>query len=116
MSSTTAPQPGPGSLRALLPRVLLVLTVTTGIIDAVSYLGLGRVFSANMTGNVVLLGFGIAGTGGLPVIAPLVSGFAFLIGAAAAGRLAIVIAGHRRRQVTVTLMVEAALEIGRAHV
>ena len=111
MSSTTAPQPGPGSLRALLPRVLLVLTVTTGIIDAVSYLGLGRVFSANMTGNVVLLGFGIAGTGGLPVIAPLVSGFAFLIGAAAAGRLAIVIAGHRRRQVTVTLMIEAALVV-----
>ena len=33
----------------------------------------GRVFTANMTGNVVLLGFGLAGTDGLPVLAPLVS-------------------------------------------
>ena len=37
---------------------------------AVSYLGLGHVFTANMTGNVVLLGFGLAGAGGLPVLAP----------------------------------------------
>jgi uncharacterized membrane protein YoaK (UPF0700 family) len=111
MSSITAPQPGPGSLRALLPRVLLVLTLTTGIIDAVSYLGLGRVFSANMTGNVVLLGFGIAGTGGLPVIAPLVSALAFVVGAAVGGRLGTAIGGQRRRQVTVTLAIEATLVV-----
>ena len=49
--------------RRLLP-VLLVLTVTTGLIDAVSYLGLGHVFTANMTGNIVLLGFGLAHAGG----------------------------------------------------
>ena len=109
MSSTTAAEPGPGSLRGVLPRVLLVLTLTTGIIDAVSYLGLGRVFSANMTGNVVLLGFGIAGTGGLPVIAPLVSALAFVIGAIAGGRLALATAGRRRRQLTTTLMIEVAL-------
>jgi uncharacterized membrane protein YoaK (UPF0700 family) len=42
-------------------------------VDAVSYLGLGRVFTANMTGNIVLLGLGIAGSEGLPVVAPLVS-------------------------------------------
>ena len=52
---------------------LLALTFTTGIVDAASYLGLGRVFTANMTGNVVLLGFGIAGSAGLPVVAPMVS-------------------------------------------
>ena len=40
---------------------LLALTFSTGTVDAVSYLGLGHVFTANMTGNVVLLGFGIAG-------------------------------------------------------
>ena len=50
-----------------------MLTFTTGLVDAVSYLGLGRVFTANMTGNIVFLGFGIAGSGGLPVVAPLVS-------------------------------------------
>ena len=44
--------------------MLLVLTVTTGLIDAVSYLGLGHVFTANMTGNIVLLGFGLAALAG----------------------------------------------------
>jgi len=47
-----------------LTRALLVLTFTTGVIDAASYLGLGHVFTANMTGNIVLLGFGIAGGSG----------------------------------------------------
>jgi uncharacterized membrane protein YoaK (UPF0700 family) len=76
------------SLRHPLARALLVLTFTTGLVDAVSFLGLGRVFTANMTGNVVLLGFGIAGSGGLPVLAPLVSLGSFLVGAAAGGVLA----------------------------
>ena len=76
------------SVRSPLARALLVLTLTTGLVDAVSYLGLGRVFTANMTGNIVLLGFGIAGSGGLPVLAPLISLCAFLLGAAAGGVLA----------------------------
>src|SRR6516225_5702427 len=76
---------GAVSVRHPLTRALLALTFTTGLVDAVSYLALGRVFTANMTGNVVLLGFGIAGSGGLPVVAPLVSLGAFLIGAGARG-------------------------------
>ena len=76
------------SLRHPLTRALLVLTITTGVIDAASYLGLGHVFTANMTGNIVFLGFGIAGGSGLPVISPLVSLAAFLIGAAFGGRMA----------------------------
>src|SRR5437868_824120 len=76
------------SLHHPLARALLVLTFTTGLVDAVSYLGLGRVFTANMTGNIVFLGFGIAGSGGLPVVAPLVSLGSFLLGAAAGGVLA----------------------------
>jgi uncharacterized membrane protein YoaK (UPF0700 family) len=75
------------SLRHPLTRTLLVLTLTTGVIDAACYLGLGRVFAANMTGNVVLLGFGIAGSTGLPVVAPLVSLAAFLLGAVVGGRM-----------------------------
>jgi uncharacterized membrane protein YoaK (UPF0700 family) len=101
--------PQPGSLRALLPRVLIVLTATTGIIDAVSYLGLGHVFSANMTGNVVLLGFGIAGTAGLPTIAPLISALAFMVGSVAGGRLAVASGERRRRQVITAIMAEVAL-------
>jgi uncharacterized membrane protein YoaK (UPF0700 family) len=76
------------SIQHPLTRALLVLTFTTGLVDAGSYLGLGRVFTANMTGNVVLLGFGIAGSGGLPVLAPLVSLASFLLGAGAGGVLA----------------------------
>ena len=78
-----------GSIRHPLARALLVLTFSTGLVDAVSYLGLGRVFTANMTGNIVLLGFGIAGSGGLPVVAPLVSLGAFLVGSAVGGVLAV---------------------------
>ena len=80
--------PGTDSIRHPLTRTLLVLTATTGVIDAACYLGLGRVFAANMTGNVVLLGFGIAGSTGLPVVAPLVSLCAFLLGAVVGGRMA----------------------------
>jgi uncharacterized membrane protein YoaK (UPF0700 family) len=76
------------SLRHPLARALLALTFTTGLVDAVSYLGLGQVFTANMTGNIVFLGFGIAGGTGLPVVAPIVSLAAFLVGAGTGGALA----------------------------
>src|SRR3954462_5052494 len=41
---------------ARLPALMLVLTVLTGVVDAVSIVSLGRVFVANMTGNVVFVG------------------------------------------------------------
>ena len=78
---------GVTSVRHPLTRALLALTFTTGLVDAVSYLGLGRVFTANMTGNVVLLGFGIAGSGGLPVLAPVLSLVAFVLGSGIGGVL-----------------------------
>jgi uncharacterized membrane protein YoaK (UPF0700 family) len=81
-------EPATTSLRHPLTRTLLALTFTTGLVDAASYLGLGRVFSANMTGNVVLLGFGIAGGANLPVVAPLVSLAAFVLGAGVGGLVA----------------------------
>ncbi len=68
------------NLRHPLSLALLALTFSTGTVDAVSYLGLGHVFTANMTGNVVLVGFGIARAGGLPVVAPIVSMAAFVLG------------------------------------
>jgi uncharacterized membrane protein YoaK (UPF0700 family) len=64
-----------------LTRALLALTFGAGIVDAVSFLALGTVFSATMNGNILLLGFGIAGEGDLPVIAPLVALVVFSIGA-----------------------------------
>ena len=71
---------------ALVP-LLLVMTVVTGVVDAVSILRLGHVFVANMTGNVVFLGFAVAGAPGFSVSASLVAFGSFLAGAAVGGRL-----------------------------
>ena len=54
--------------------LLLVFTCATGLVDAVSVLGLGRVFVANMTGNVVFLGFAAAGVPGFALVASLAGG------------------------------------------
>ena len=52
---------------AASPAILLVMTAVTGVVDAVSFLAMGHVFTANMTGNIVLLGFASAGGAGLSV-------------------------------------------------
>jgi uncharacterized membrane protein YoaK (UPF0700 family) len=80
---------------AALGRLLLVLTVVTGVVDAVSFLGLGQVFVANMTGNVVFLGFALAGKAGLSVLASITAVLAFLLGALLGGRLASGAGGRR---------------------
>jgi uncharacterized membrane protein YoaK (UPF0700 family) len=96
------------SLRHPLTLAFLGLTFVTGLVDAASYLGLGHVFSANMTGNIVLLGFGVARAGDLPLIAPLVSLFAFLAGAATGGALA----GRAGQRQNAHLHFALALEFG----
>ncbi|CNF58570.1 Predicted membrane protein [Mycobacterium tuberculosis] len=65
--------------------LMLALTFSTGIVDAVGFLGLDRVFTGNMTGNVVILGMAIAGGGDLPVMGPLLALLGFMAGAALAG-------------------------------
>jgi uncharacterized membrane protein YoaK (UPF0700 family) len=67
---------------------LLALTAATGIVDAVAFLGLGQVFCAMQTGNVVFLGLGIADAGGAPPIAaPLTAICAYVAGGVAAALL-----------------------------
>lgn len=66
---------------------LMILTFTTGVIDAVSFVGLGQVFTANMTGNVVFVGFALAGVEGLSVERSLVALGAFAASALIGGRL-----------------------------
>jgi uncharacterized membrane protein YoaK (UPF0700 family) len=70
-----------------LPALLVLLTAVTGIVDAVSILSLGRVFVANMTGNVVFVGFALAGAPGFSLSASLSALAGFLAGAFLAGRL-----------------------------
>jgi uncharacterized membrane protein YoaK (UPF0700 family) len=67
---------------------LLTLTAVTGLVDAVSYLRLGRVFVANMTGNVVFLGFSADSHSGLSPAASAIAIAGFLLGALAGGRAA----------------------------
>jgi uncharacterized membrane protein YoaK (UPF0700 family) len=72
LASTTsgASSPDSQSVRDLL---LVALTVASGAVDAISYFGRGKIFSAFMTGNIVFLGFGIAETDGPDVIPVLVA-------------------------------------------
>src|SRR5437879_9225691 len=80
-----------------LPVLLLVLTGVTGLVDAVSYLKLGHVFVANMTGNVVFLGFAAAGAAEFSVAVSLIAIGSFLSGALAGGRLGSSTGQHRGR-------------------
>ena len=81
-----APAPGAAALTPILT-ALFGLTFVTGIVDAVSFLGLGHVFTANMTGNVVFIGFALGGAPDLSVFRSVVALAAFMIGGIAGGRV-----------------------------
>jgi uncharacterized membrane protein YoaK (UPF0700 family) len=80
-----------------LPALMLLLTVLTGVVDAVSILSLGRVFVANMTGNVVFVGFALAGANGFSLPASLSALAGFLVGAAVGGVAVDRLGSHRGR-------------------
>ncbi|PYU77782.1 MAG: DUF1275 domain-containing protein, partial [Acidobacteria bacterium] len=77
----------PPVLDKTLPYALLGMTAVTGVVDAVSFLFLGHVFTANMTGNVVLLAFASTGAPEVSVVRSLTALCAFLVGAAVGGRI-----------------------------
>lgn len=82
-SESTAPvksSPEPTTLP-----LMLVLTFVTGVVDSVGYLGLDRVFVGNMTGNIVILGMGLAGADELPVLGPAMALVAFTAAAFVTG-------------------------------
>lgn len=90
--------------------LLLMLSMTTGLVDAITVLGLGKVFTANMTGNVVFLGFAVAGTPGFNVGPYLAAIASFLLGAAVAGRFrSFHLKGHPGSWLLNASMVEASL-------
>ena len=91
----------------LLVGTLIALTMVSGLTDAVSYLGFGHVFTANMTGNVVVLGFAAAGAPGFSATGCLTSIGCFLAGTVAAGRLTMLLRS-RRTLLTVAMGVEGA--------
>jgi uncharacterized membrane protein YoaK (UPF0700 family) len=102
-----------------LPPLMLALTLVTGLVDAFSYLALGHVFVANMTGNVVFSGFAVAGAAGFSLIASLAALGAFAAGALFGGRIAHRARSHRgrllhRALVLETVLVAAAYVVARA--
>lgn len=102
--------PPPHSPSSPLPGLLLLLSVTTGLVDAVSVLGLGKVFTANMTGNIVFLGFALAQAPGFHVAPCLVALGAFVVGALVAGRTGAALSQRPLRHwLTRAALIEAGL-------
>ena len=102
-----------------LPGLLLTLTAVTGLVDAVSILALGRVFVANMTGNVVFAGFAITGAPGFSLASSLAALAGFLAGAGAGGMMTARLGGDRALHLRIAasaelLLVAAALIIAAA--
>src|SRR5437763_1354994 len=92
-----------------LPPLLVAMTLVTGLVDAFSYLVLGHVFVANMTGNVVFLAFALAGTSGFSILASLVALGAFVLGALCGGLLGSRLGPHRGRLLSVTAALQTFL-------
>src|SRR5258705_6389917 len=85
---------------------LLLWTFATGIVDAVSVLALGPIFVANMTGNVIFLGFWFVPHSGIDLTAAIVAFVSFLAGTVLGGRLARHIDSEVRLWLTVALGAE----------
>ena len=101
--------PGRDVRQGPLPPLMLVLTVVTGLVDAFSYLALGHVFVANMTGNVVFMAFAFLGTPGFSVSASAVALAAFLVGSLAGGRIALRTRRHRGKLLYTAMAVQVVL-------
>jgi uncharacterized membrane protein YoaK (UPF0700 family) len=93
----------------LLPPLLVALTVVTGLVDSFSYLVLGHVFVANMTGNVVFLAFALAGVAGFSAPASVAAIGCFALGALVTGRLGRSLAARRELLLGITAGIQAVI-------
>jgi uncharacterized membrane protein YoaK (UPF0700 family) len=91
--------------------LMLALTFSTGIVDAVGYLGLDRVFTGNMTGNIVILGMALTGADNLPIVGPVLAFVGFMTGAAIGGRLLRDLAAGWSTRTTAVFSVVAAVQV-----
>src|SRR5579859_5301418 len=89
--------------------MLFVMTFVTGLLDAVTYLGLGHVFAANQTGNVIVLGFALVGAGQISVTGALASFASFFVGAAFSGWTTLRLERAIRSWTRVMFVLEAGL-------
>jgi uncharacterized membrane protein YoaK (UPF0700 family) len=98
--------PGADQRYGPLPPLLLALTLVTGLVDSFSYLVLGHVFVANMTGNVILLAFALVGSPGFSVAASLAALGSFWLGAVGGGAFGTRLGDHRGRLLGATAFLQ----------
>lgn len=89
--------------------LLLAMTSLTGLVDSLTFLGLGEVFVANMTGNVVVLGFSLAGATGISGVLSLTALGCFVLGALAGGRAGTRLGRRPRRWLGAVTAAQAVL-------
>jgi uncharacterized membrane protein YoaK (UPF0700 family) len=110
-----SPTVGAGSGTGLRDALLVALSMASGAADAISYFGLGKTFSAFMSGNIVFLGFGIAKIGDPDVTAVVLALCAFAVGSYVGQRVTTPTAqGHEvwPRSVTRLFVLVALAEAG----
>jgi uncharacterized membrane protein YoaK (UPF0700 family) len=103
--------PRPGE-HGPLPPLMILMTVVSGLVDAFSFLLLGRVFVSNMTGNVIFLGFAVAGIGGFVWWTSVLALATFCAGAVLGGRIANRHGRHRGRHLLLAVSFQAVFVIG----
>ncbi|KFI84242.1 YoaK family protein [Bifidobacterium psychraerophilum] len=92
-----------------LPLLLAMLTFVTGLVDAFSYLLLGRVFVANITGSLMFLGFALGGAPGFFWKSYVLALIPFLLAAASGGLLIKAFGRHRGRHLLSSLLLQDAV-------
>jgi uncharacterized membrane protein YoaK (UPF0700 family) len=95
--------------KGLLLALLVIMTFVTGLVDAFSFLVVGHVFVSNMTGNVVFLGFALAGAPDFSILICLLALGSFVLGSLAGGFLVSRL-GHRPQHLLNLLSVATALQ------
>ncbi|KAB7789588.1 YoaK family protein [Bifidobacterium leontopitheci] len=103
--------PRKGDRYGLLSPALVTLTFVAGLVDALSYLSFGHVFVANVTGNIVFLGFAVAHAQGFVWWTSALTLVAFACGAFIGGRIIRRFGAHRARHLLVSTCVQAAFVI-----
>jgi uncharacterized membrane protein YoaK (UPF0700 family) len=99
--------PGRNAGHGPLPPLLVSMTLVTGLVDSFSYLVLGHVFVANMTGNIVLLGFALVGAPGFSIAASVAAVAAFGVGALVGGKIGSRLARNRGQLFSFAASVQA---------
>src|SRR5260221_12187348 len=92
-----------------LPPLLVGMTLVTGLVDAFTYLVLGHIFVANMTGNVVFLAFALAGAPGFSILASRRALGAFVLGSLGGWLLGSRLCQHPGHLLSVTTALQALL-------